>query len=57
MVYLFAAYTLVWLGVLGYALAVSQRNRRLALEIEALEAALAAEGEKGEAPQPEARGS
>lgn len=41
MVYLFAAYTIVWLGVLLYALSIGQKHRRLAQQIEALEAAVA----------------
>lgn len=40
MTYLFAAYTVIWLGVLGYALWVSQKHRRLAMEVEALEDAV-----------------
>jgi len=49
MTYLFAAYTVVWLGVLGYALWVSQKQRRLQMEVEALEAALRIQGGPGAA--------
>lgn len=49
MIYLFLTYTIVWLGVLGYALGVSRRSKLLAERVQALEVALAAARE-GAAP-------
>ena len=49
MTFVFAAYTVIWLGVLGYALWVSQKQRRLEMEVEALESALRVRGDHGAA--------
>lgn len=40
MTFLFAAYTIVWLGVLWYTFTLGQQHKRLAQQVEALEAAL-----------------
>lgn len=41
--YLFAAYTIVWLGVLWYTFSLGQHHKRLAEQVEALEAAVRAQ--------------
>lgn len=43
MTFLFVAYTIVWLGVLGYTFNLGQQHKRLANQVEALEAALKAQ--------------
>lgn len=40
MTFLFIAYSLLWLGVLTYALMMSRENRRLAAQVEALSASI-----------------
>ena len=42
MTYAFIAYTVIWLGVLLYVVALSRENSRLKAQIEALEAAQSA---------------
>lgn len=43
MTFLFAAYTIVWLGVLWYTFNLAQQQKRLAGQVDALEAALKAQ--------------
>lgn len=44
MTYLFVAYTIVWLAIFAYSYSLGQQTRRLSAQVEALEAALKAEG-------------
>lgn len=57
MAYLFVAYTVVWLGVLLYVFVLSRENQRLRAQLEALEAACAALGERAGASSPRRTGS
>lgn len=43
--FLFAAYTIVWLGVLWYTFSLGQHHKRLSAQVEALEAALKSQQE------------
>lgn len=40
MIYLFVAYTLIWLGIAWYALMIGRKNRALSQQIETLERTL-----------------
>ncbi|HLS90562.1 MAG TPA: CcmD family protein [Limnochordia bacterium] len=51
MAYVFAAYTIIWLGVLGYTFHLAQHQKRLSAQVEALERALQACGEQESASQ------
>lgn len=57
MAYLFVAYSVVWLGVLLYVFALSRENQRLRAQLEALEAAYAALGERAGVPSDQRVGS
>ena len=46
--YLFAAYTVTWVGFFVYVYYLSQRNRTLRREVEALREALAEREQRGE---------
>jgi|GEM_PF-968419 len=45
MTYLFAAYTIVWIGIFAYSYSLGQQAKRLAAQVETLEAALKSQGE------------
>lgn len=45
MPYLFAAYTVMWAGLVLYALLLARRQRQLARELAALEQAIRGEGD------------
>lgn len=45
MTYLFAAYSIIWVALLAYALTLSKRQSELAQEVQRLEQAIAKTGE------------
>lgn len=51
MTYVFAAYTIIWLGVLWYTFHLAQHHKRLSAQVEALERALAAQQDGESAPK------